>query len=359
VTAGVPALALYDRARRALAAAKSVDEVMKIKRAADQQRAYARIAKDKRMLIDAEIIRANATRRLGQLMQAQAAAVGLAKGAAVKGVGRRGQRGFFENPHSKPTLAEAGIDKNLADRARKLAKLDDDAFEVKVEQWRDDAEADSALIVPDMLKPHVHRAIGTGDNEWHTPQEYLDAARDVLGTIDLDPASSGIAQRTVRAAQYFTIDDDGLTKPWRGKAWLNPPYAQPHIEHFVAKLIAEYQAGHVTEAILLTHNFTDTRWFHQALKAARTFCLTVGRIRFVDPNGNLASPTNGQCFFYFGNRPDAFAARFADIGFVAVAFPVQATNGREASSGVAAGPPPTPAAGDDAGIPAFLRRAAS
>jgi hypothetical protein len=34
----------------------------------------------------------------------------------------------------------------------------------------------------------------------------------------------------------------------------------------------------------------------------------------------LASPTQGQCFFYFGNRPDAFAVRFADIGFIAGAW---------------------------------------
>jgi ParB family chromosome partitioning protein len=165
-------------------------------------------------------------------------------------------------------------------------------------------------------KAEPHRAIGTGFNEWHTPQDVIDAARDVLVTIDLDPASTEAAQRTVRAARYFTKEDDGLTQEWRGKVWLNPPYAQPEIANFVEKLIDEYVAGRVSQAILLTHNFSDTQWFHAAARAARVFCLTKGRVRFVDTDGNLASPTNGQCFFYFGDRPHAFDARFCEIGFV-------------------------------------------
>jgi phage N-6-adenine-methyltransferase len=167
---------------------------------------------------------------------------------------------------------------------------------------------------------HVHRGMGSGNNEWGTPGEYLDAVRDVLGEIDLDPASSEIAQRTVNAARFYTKADNGLTKEWRGKVWLNPPYAHPEIVDFVAKLIAEYQAGHVTEAILLTHNCTDTHWFHQALRAACLFCLPRGRIQFIDPESNRTAPPNGQAFFYFGNRLDAFDARFSEIGFVAVSY---------------------------------------
>jgi ParB family chromosome partitioning protein len=291
-----------------------VDEVKKIKHEADQRRAYAKIAKDKRMLIDAEEIRARATRRLGQLMQAQAAMVGKAKPPGGNQHAKKDR--VSEKPDAPATLAEAGIDKALAHRARQYAKIADDAaWEVKIDRWRDEAEADDALTVPDLLKPHVHRALGTGENEWYTPPEFVEAARDVMGGIDLDPATSEIAQRTVRAAAWHTQDDDGLTKKWRGRVWLNPPYS--NIEPFVAKLVADYQAGHITEAVLLTHNFTDTRWFHDAVGAACAFCLTLGRIRFIDPEGNLASPTGGQCFFYFGARPAAFAARFAEIGFVA------------------------------------------
>jgi phage N-6-adenine-methyltransferase len=213
---------------------------------------------------------------------------------------------------SAPTLADIGVTKTQSSRWQKLAALPkaEQDFKINLAKQKAFAAIDDG--------PHVHRALGTGKNEWYTPPDYLDAVRDVLGGIDLDPASSAIAQRTVRATTHFTTDDNGLTKEWRGRVWLNPPYAQPDIADFVAKLITEYRACRVTEAILLTHNFSCTRWFHSAVTAARVFCLTLGRVGFVDPDGNVASPTNGQCFFYFGHRPDAFAARrFAKIGFVA------------------------------------------
>jgi hypothetical protein len=52
-------------------------------------------------------------------------------------------------------------------------------------------------------KPHVSHS--TGENEWYTPPEHLDAARAVLGAIDLGPASSDKAQETVGAGNYFTV----------------------------------------------------------------------------------------------------------------------------------------------------------
>jgi ParB family chromosome partitioning protein len=45
-------------------------------------------------------------------------------------------------------------------------------------------------------------------NEWFTPAENIEAARTVLGAIDLDPASCELADRTVRATHYFTAQDD-------------------------------------------------------------------------------------------------------------------------------------------------------
>ena len=73
----------------------------------------------------------------------------------------------------------------------------------------------------------------TGEFERYTPAQYIEAARRVLGEIDLDPASCEIAQRTVKAVEYFTAKDDGLEQEWHGRVWLNPPYAQPVIAQFV------------------------------------------------------------------------------------------------------------------------------
>jgi phage N-6-adenine-methyltransferase len=169
---------------------------------------------------------------------------------------------------------------------------------------------------PGQDEAHNHRAQGTGENEWYTPAEYIEAAREVLGGFDLDPATSEKAQERVRAALWFTADDDGLTKPWHGKVWLNPPYSQPLVHQFIAKLVEEVGSGNVPEAVLLTHNYTDTGWFHLAESAATNICFTRGRIRFESADGSLAAPTQGQAFFYFGQRGGAFRNAFSRFGFV-------------------------------------------
>jgi ParB family chromosome partitioning protein len=159
-----------------------------------------------------------------------------------------------------------------------------------------------------------HRAQGTGDNEWYTPPEYVEAARAVLGEIDLDPASSDVAQRTVKASRYFTREQDGLTQAWPGRVWLNPPYTQPDVGRFVGKLVDELERHQTEAAILLTHNYTDTAWFHLAASVCQAICFTRGRIGFLDSRGNAAAPTQGQAFFYYGLDVEAFRARFTEIG---------------------------------------------
>lgn len=156
----------------------------------------------------------------------------------------------------------------------------------------------------------------TGDQESYTPAKYIEAARGVMGSIDLDPASNDIAQKTVRAGIYYTRDDDGLKKPWGGNVFLNPPYSYPDIENFINKLLSELDDGQ--QAILLTNNNTDTAWFHCAAKRASAICFTRGRINFYKGDGSVTSPTNGQTFFYFGKNRDNFIQVFAEFGVIMV-----------------------------------------
>jgi phage N-6-adenine-methyltransferase len=172
--------------------------------------------------------------------------------------------------------------------------------------------ADKAWANPD----DARGTYGTGENEWYTPLEYLERARAVLSTIDLDPATSLGAQANVQATQIFTPQDDGLSKDWHGRVWLNPPYSQPLVTQFVAKLLEEISAGRVTAAILLTHNYTDTAWFQQVAPIADAICFTRGRVKFLKASGEIANPTQGQAFSYFGEDVGAFAAHFADLGVI-------------------------------------------
>jgi phage N-6-adenine-methyltransferase len=161
----------------------------------------------------------------------------------------------------------------------------------------------------------VHGTQGTGDNEWYTPPGYIEAVRKALGTIDLDPASNDVAQQWIKARRYFTINDDGLKQQWRGRVWLNPPYSREMVPVFIDKLIDEIDAGRVTAAIMLTHNYTDTEWFLKAQARCDAICFTKGRIKFTKPDRQESAPTQGQAFFYFGEDVAAFADAFKAIGW--------------------------------------------
>ena len=214
------------------------------------------------------------------------------------------------------TYEDLGLDRRRVAEWREVR----DAGEEVVEQAIDTALAEGRPPTKADIVKHVRGTFGTGENEWYTPAAILDAARDVLGAFDLDPASNSEAQASVQAAKYFTKEDDGLRQEWPGRVWLNPPYAQPHIAAFVSKMVAERRAGRVSAGIMLTHNYTDTAWFHEAAAVADAICFTRGRVKFYDPAGNVAAPTQGQALFYFGEDALAFAERFSRVGFVVLPF---------------------------------------
>jgi ParB family chromosome partitioning protein len=163
-------------------------------------------------------------------------------------------------------------------------------------------------------KPHV--ANNSGENEWYTPDEYVGAARAVLGTIDLDPASSASANEIIRAQDFYTADDNGLAQPWRGRLWMNPPYASGLIEPFTAKMAECYEAGDVAESITLVNNATETRWFQRLARVAAAICFPERRIRFVSLDGTPGAPLQGQAFIYLGVDAERFANEYRKFGLI-------------------------------------------
>jgi hypothetical protein len=119
----VGSLIVFADARRAIANAETVEEVNKILAMATGLAAAARHATDHELEAEAAVLKLEAERKLGQLMAAQKETVGFSKGGRPK-------TGIPENPvlSKPPTLAEAGIDKNLAEKARKAAAMPEAAF---------------------------------------------------------------------------------------------------------------------------------------------------------------------------------------------------------------------------------------
>lgn len=195
-----------------------------------------------------------------------------------------------------------------------------------------------------------------------TPREIISAAREVLGEIDLDPASSEIANATIGARQIFTApeydviahygtcevrryrDQSGLSRPWCGRVWMSPPLRLPDsacepgcarkrclkrgwhtaaplggTRAWVEKLEAEYGAGRVSEALCITFASTSEKWFRPLYR--RPFVCPDGRTNYMLPDGTVyRGVTKGSAVTYFGMNVARFARAFAAFGEVKVTF---------------------------------------
>ena len=156
-------------------------------------------------------------------------------------------------------------------------------------------------------------------NEWYTPPKYIDGIKQVLGEIDLDPASSEIANQTVQAKQIFTIKEDGLMQKWHGQVFLSPPYGfrenESNQKLWSKKLIDEWSRGEVSEAILLANAMTASKWFQPLWDY--TLCFTNHQIRFYRPDGSIGNqPTHASVFVYLGQNRERFTDVFSLFGCI-------------------------------------------
>lgn len=136
----------YDAACHAISEAKAVDEVKEIRDRSEALRAYARQAKNKQLEMDAAEIRIRAERRIGELMKQQRDAGMMAKGAKGNPGGRGAKIVRVADEPTQITLAEVGIDKSLADRARKYAAVPDDEWEEELDCWRERVSAENKRV---------------------------------------------------------------------------------------------------------------------------------------------------------------------------------------------------------------------
>lgn len=104
--------------------------------------------------------------------------------------------------------------------------------------------------------------------EWYTPP-------GIFTALDLDPCAPPGGLPWVPAARSFCEADDGLTQPWRGRVWLNPPYG-PHTEAWMRRLAAH------GDGVALVFARTETAWWQSTVGAASAVCFIAGRLTFVD-----------------------------------------------------------------------------
>lgn len=133
------------------------------------------------------------------------------------------------------------------------------------------------------------RAIGSHErpnhgatNVWLTPRVIVDS----LGPFDLDPCAAPDPRPWPTAHRHYVEAENGLSLPWRGRVWMNPPYGE-HVGLWLDRL-AQHRNG-----IALVFARTDTEWFHNAIVTCSGLFFPRKRITFHYPDGTPAKGNAG------------------------------------------------------------------
>lgn len=235
-------------------------------------------------------------------------------------------RGATSGKTAQAAAKVTGSSARSIERAQRVREASPEAFaQVKAgtlplkvaERVAKAAPEDRAAVLSQLTTSTRTEAEG---DSWGTPPEWIALARTVMGGIDTDPASNDHAQITVQAAQYFTAQDDGLAQEWRGRVWMNPPYSQPLVGRFADHLLAEIDAGRVTQACVLVNNTTDTQVGQKMLSQCAAALFPEGRVSFIVPGTSTAlqGSRQGQMLLYFGPNIKRFVSACAGLGWVGV-----------------------------------------
>jgi hypothetical protein len=167
-------------------------------------------------------------------------------------------------------------------------------------------------------------------DDWLTPVDILNKVRMVLGSIDVDPASSEYANKRVGASRYITETADGLEANWcnwPSRIFINPPGGKiknrsktikfwEHLMHYRSQ-------GLVSQAIFLCFSV-------EALQSSQgkgvpaigefPFCVPAKRIHFDREGVAIAkAPSHSNAIVYVPgkeNNSKLFANVFRDVGTI-------------------------------------------
>lgn len=137
----------------------------------------------------------------------------------------------------------------------------------------------------------AHQSAKMKNDEWLTPPEILRP----LGCFDLDPCSP-IVRPWSTANNHYAILDNGLSKPWMGRVWLNPPFGREAVKWL--RRMAQHGNG-----IALIPARTETAMFYEAVwNLADAVLFIKGRPHFHFVTGDRAPFNSGApiCLVAYG-----------------------------------------------------------
>ena len=140
-------------------------------------------------------------------------------------------------------------------------------------------------------------------DEWSTPPDVFRRIAAAFGPFDLDPCCR---RETAKARQYFTKADNGLTRDWYGRVFVNPPYSNPR--PWIQKAIESTRS--CSRVVMLLPAATDTSWFHDLVLPNADVVFMRGRVKFFGWKGTpIGSPKAGTILAIFPKRPQVFTVQ--------------------------------------------------
>lgn len=129
-------------------------------------------------------------------------------------------------------------------------------------------------------------------NEWYTPREIFAALKL---SFDLDPCSPGPGH-WVPAKRIYTAADDGLSRPWKGMVFVNPPFGGRRGQVPWLKKFIEHGNG-----IAICRAYTSADWFHDVAIKAHGLLFPRGKTKFIRPDGSIGrAPGAGVAILAMG-----------------------------------------------------------
>lgn len=125
----------------------------------------------------------------------------------------------------------------------------------------------------------AHAGNSSTGQSWETPKELLSVLYAVFGKFDLDPCSPKKTNPPVRAHVHYTAEDDGLSLPWHGVVFMNPPYGRT-LDEWIAKARHEVESGNAKTVVALLPARPDTAYWHDHIAGRAVVYFLRGRLRF-------------------------------------------------------------------------------
>ena len=126
----------------------------------------------------------------------------------------------------------------------------------------------------------------TGNIVASTPKEFFDKLSGIFN-FTLDACA---LPENAKCKDYYTPEDNGLLKPWRGGVWCNPPYGR-EISSWVKKAYEESQKEYNSFVLMLLPARTDTKWWWDWVQGKATLFFIKGRVKFGDHNVGAPFPS--------------------------------------------------------------------